>query len=107
VGVTGVRRERHGEKNGSGAAPSAKFRGTEPTRIQREYSRGSRSAPAAPDPNARGSGSAPLRSHGSPTKHTGRVSKSKSRIARLTLCWRKASDPNDPSTYALNENTMN
>jgi hypothetical protein len=32
---------------------------------------------------------------------------SKSIIARLTFCWRKASDPNHPSTYALNKNTMN
>jgi hypothetical protein len=44
----------------SGAAPS----------LSREYFVGCRSAPAAPHPNTRGSGSAPLRSRGSPTKHT-------------------------------------
>jgi hypothetical protein len=58
------------DANRSGAAPSAKFRGTEPTRIWRVYSLGSGSAPTAPHPNSRGSGSAPLRSRGSPTKYT-------------------------------------
>jgi hypothetical protein len=52
-------------------ASSLKFRRTEPTRISRECSAGSRSAPVAPHPNTRGTlRSAPLRSHGSPTKQT-------------------------------------
>jgi hypothetical protein len=58
------------DKNGSRAAPSLKFWRTEPTRILQVYSLRSRSAPAAPHPNSRGSGSAPLRSRRSPTKHT-------------------------------------
>jgi hypothetical protein len=75
----GERREADGieteDANRNGAAPSAKFRGTEPTRIWRVYSLGSGSAPTAliqtvagadrlrshrSHPNGRGSGSAPL-----------------------------------------------
>jgi hypothetical protein len=58
-----------GEKNRSGAAPYGEFQRTERTRIWRIYSPGSRSTFAAPHLNSRGSGSAPLCSRRSPTKH--------------------------------------
>jgi hypothetical protein len=57
-------------RNGSEAVPSLKIQQTEPTHIWRAYSSWSRSAPIAPHPDSRGSGSTPLRSIGSPTKHT-------------------------------------
>jgi hypothetical protein len=57
------------EKNKSGAALSVEFQGTERIRMWSLHFPWSRSALATPRPNSRGSGSAPLHSHHSTTKH--------------------------------------